>query len=76
MIRDLCGETPSACYEVGDGEGAFFFRVCPKCGRFVKPGIIHVNGEGQIKSEPNAHCSRCGPVEMEFEGYYPMEVEA
>lgn len=47
----------------GNDENApVFYRICPKCGRFVKaddqsrmPGVA-----------PNATCKKCGRVEMPF----------
>ena len=73
MTAPLYSEAPSACYEV-DGELAYFIRACSCCGRFVKAGeTVRINHAGQVVKEPNATCSRCGPVEMEFEGYYPLE---
>ena len=59
----------------GDGasefEGATFCPVCPTCGRFVKAdGEVTLRGDGQPVGS-NATCSRCGRVEMPFEGYVP-----
>jgi ribosomal protein L32 len=49
--------------------GAVFIPVCPKCGRFVKAdNIILINDIG-LKKQPNATCSKCGRIEMPFEGY-------
>lgn len=54
------------CYE----NGATFIPVCPKCGRFVKSDkTILENGLGEIKKTNNATCSKCGRVEMPFEGF-------
>jgi len=67
-----CNELPSCCYGPIEGEYAYFTRVCPKCGRFVKADVEMVfNGIGQSSPAPNATCSRCGRVVMYFEGYYP-----
>jgi len=53
------------------GEGATFVPVCPKCGRFVKPDASkRFRGDG-IVMEPDATCSKCGRVEMPFEGFVP-----
>jgi len=71
-VNSLTGEPPCICYGPIEGEEATFVRVCPHCGRFVKADIeiaFHL-GTGQPKAGPNATCSRCGRVEMEFEGYY------
>lgn len=50
--------------------GASFIPRCMKCGRAVKADKkISFNGEGQPAKQPNATCSRCGRIEMIFEGY-------
>jgi hypothetical protein len=50
--------------------GATFIPVCPNCSRFVKAdSVIHQNGLGELVREPNATCSKCGRVEMPFEGF-------
>ena len=55
--------------EIGELGDAVFISVCPNCGRFVKANqIIRVNSDG-LKDEPNAECSKCGPVKMLFEGF-------
>lgn len=47
-----------------------FIRVCPKCGRFVKADkIIKVNYYDQPVGS-NSTCSKCGRVEMVYEGIY------
>ena len=54
------------------GEGATFIPVCEKCGRFVKADetISFTDaGEGPPAEKPNATCSKCGRIEMPFEGY-------
>ena len=53
--------------------GAIFLPVCPKCGRFVKADkTIMVNWlDEYIKLDTgNATCSKCGRIEMFFEGRY------
>jgi hypothetical protein len=51
-------------------DGATFIPVCPCCGRYVKSDTtVLANGEGEVKHQPNATCSKCGRVEMPFEGY-------
>jgi len=61
------GEYP--CIQYGD-EGATFARVCPKCGRFVKPDeTVRFQYEGPPEEKPNATCKKCGRVNMPFEGY-------
>jgi len=52
--------------------GAVFVPVCLGCGRFIIPDeTIYVNEESGLKQQPNATCSRCGRVEMFFEGFLP-----
>jgi hypothetical protein len=52
-------------------EGATFIPVYPSCGRFVRADpSVTLRGDGQ-PSGPNATCTRCGRVEMPFEGYVP-----
>lgn len=54
----------------GEG-GATFVPVCPNCGRFVRADdIIYENEITGVKKQPNATCSKCGRIEMPFEGYY------
>ena len=51
------------------GEGATFLPVGEKCGRFVKAdATVTLRGDGQ-PAGPNATCSRCGRVQMLWEGY-------
>ena len=65
------GEAPSVCYGPIDGGDAVFTRICPTCGRFVKADDeMMFRNDGEFNHEPNATCSRCGRVEMEFEGWY------
>lgn len=50
--------------------GPQFVPVCEKCGRFVKPDkTITINSLDEIINRPNATCSKCGRVNMIFEGY-------
>ena len=50
--------------------GATFVPVCPICGRFVKVDkTITVDGFGLLVPIPNATCSKCGRIEMLFEGF-------
>lgn len=58
------------------GEGATFVPVCAGidgkggCGRFVKADAdVVVFASGLPAAETNATCSRCGRVQMLFEGY-------
>jgi hypothetical protein len=48
---------------------AQFVPVCPGCGRFVKAdNAVSMTGDG-LKPGPTATCSKCGRVEMPFEGF-------
>ncbi len=68
-------KTPMKFY--GDkGEVLAFIRLCPNCARFVKAdGSVLVNGLDQLSEEPNATCSKCGRVNMPFDGYWPSSEE-
>jgi len=49
--------------------GATFARVCPECGRFVKPNKrVLMNGNGPVGA--NARCKKHGRIAMPFTGYY------
>ena len=54
------------------GDGATFVPVCETCGRFVKAdATILFNGLGELAPDKtNATCSKCGRIEMLFEGFY------
>ena len=57
-------------YDCGDHGQAMFIRRCPECSRFVKPNkTIRVRGY-TIADEPNAVCSKHGPVQMPFLGFF------
>lgn len=59
-------ETRRICYE----GGAQFVPVCEQCGRFVKADeTIRCNDAIGLSNEPNATCSKCGRVQMLFEGF-------
>ena len=61
-------------YVVGDGSVMAFVPVCDRCGRFVRADeSVQVNGLGELMDAPNATCSRCGRVEMPFEGWFGEE---
>jgi hypothetical protein len=52
------------------GDGMMFVPVCPTCGRFVKADeSVTVNGFEEYIGKQNATCSKCGRVDMPFEGY-------
>ena len=59
-------------YDGGDESGDLVFvPVCPSCGRFVKADeTVTVNGLGELVHKSNADCSKCGRVEMPFEGFF------
>jgi len=54
--------------------GAVFVPVCPKCGRFVKADdSVMVNDSLSLFPGYNATCSKCGRVEMPFEGFFDLD---
>lgn len=57
--------TPVVVYEKVDGYNPVFYRVCPKCMRFVKADDRTQIPE-YLGKKPNATCSRCGRVQMDF----------
>jgi ribosomal protein L32 len=58
--------TRRICYD----DGATFVPVCPNCGRFVKADpTIKVNEIVGLSKEPNGTCSKCGRIQMLFEGF-------
>jgi hypothetical protein len=64
-------EARRICYGE-DNNLATFIPVCETCGRFVKPDKtikITESGYGTLTKEPNATCSKCGRVQMLFEGF-------
>jgi hypothetical protein len=62
--------TRRIAYDFGDEIGnAVFVPVCLKCGRFVKPDAVLAGLDG-LAPGPTAECSRCGPTEMPFEGFF------
>jgi hypothetical protein len=50
-------------------DGATFCPVCQNCGRFVKADKTRGFIGGTIAPGPDATCSKCGRVEMPFEGF-------
>lgn len=70
---ELNENTPMKFYGDDDASEALaFIRLCPNCGRFVKPDdYVLVNGLEEVSKEPNATCSKCGRVSMIFEGWWP-----
>lgn len=63
--------TPIVVYGPFEGTNYAYFRVCPKCGRFVKADNRAKIPEFQ--EEPNATCKRCGRVKMPFCGWMDEE---
>lgn len=57
-----------------DGGYHVYYRICPKCGRYVKADHATRIPEYQGK-EPNATCKRCGRVQMELCTWDYDEVE-
>lgn len=65
-MTDGSEHTPIVSYgPCEDGEYMIFYRICPKCGRFVKADNSTKIPEYQGDS-PNASCKRCGRVQMPF----------
>lgn len=66
MDYDRYENSPLVSYgPTADGDYHVYYRVCPKCGRYVKADKQCRIPEYQ-KDEPNASCKRCGRVQMEF----------
>jgi ribosomal protein S27AE len=62
---------PYQTYDDKEGGKLLFTRRCPACGRIVKAdATVRVNGLGEYVPRPNADCSRCGRVEMAFQGFF------
>ena len=57
--------TPTVSYWSVSGDNPIYYRICPKCGRFVKPDDNVKLPEYQ-QDEPNATCKKCGRVQMPF----------
>ena len=58
--------TPTVVYDSPDKNILqVYYRVCPKCGRFVKADKYTRIPEYQ-RNEPNATCKKCGRVSMDF----------
>lgn len=74
-MADEYGEnTPVILYEGIGGEFPVYYRVCPKCGRYVKADERTKLPEYQ-GNEPNATCKKCGRVQMPFCGWYVKEYD-
>ena len=54
--------------------GLTFVPVCETCGRYVKADeTIMIDGLGELVTQPNATCTRCGRVCMLFEGFIKQD---
>lgn len=64
MVDEYSENVPVVFY--GHGEYCrSYYRICPKCGRFVSPDMRVKIPEYQ-GNEPNATCKKCGRVRMQF----------
>ena len=72
-MDDYSENTPIVIYGEGDLRHAYY-RICPKCGRFVKPDEKTKIPEYQGQ-KPNATCKRCGRVQMRFCFWFGDEEE-
>ena len=77
-MNDYGENTPIIVYGPHEDYYHAYYRVCPKCGRFVKPDPATRIPEYQ-GAEPNATCKKCGRVQMPFctwiEDDYAAQVE-
>lgn len=58
-------KTPLVIYYGAYYDNPVYYRVCPKCGRYVIADDMTRIPEYQ-GNEPNATCKKCGRVQMEF----------
>ena len=65
MILEYGENTPTVAYHAVDDCIPLFYRVCPKCGRYVKADDA-VRIPEYAGNEPNATCKKCGRVQMDF----------
>lgn len=73
MFNDEYGEgTPIVVYEKVDDCYPIWYRVCPKCGKYVKADDATKIPEYQ-QGEPNATCKKCGRVQMPFAYWWSEE---
>lgn len=64
MVYEYSENVPVVVY--GKGELCHcYYRICPKCGRYVSPDKATKIPEYQ-GNEPNATCKKCGRVRMTF----------
>ena len=64
--------TPIIIYDSVEGYYPSFYRVCPKCGRFVKSDDSTQIPQ-YLQDKPNATCKKCGRVQMPFCGWVDEE---
>lgn len=64
--------SPIVSYGPVDGLNFAFYRVCPKCGRFVKADIKSQAPEF-LRDKYNATCKKCGRVQMPFYDWWIKE---
>ncbi|MBO7070545.1 MAG: hypothetical protein J6W09_04550 [Bacteroidales bacterium] len=74
MFDDYGENTPTIAYGPDSGEWFVYYRVCPKCGRYVKPDDGCRLPEYQ-RNDPNATCKKCGRVQMPFAWWWSPEEE-
>lgn len=71
-ILDYGEYTPVVMYAEVDGSCPVFWRVCPRCGRFVKADNATRIPE-YLGKDQNATCKKCGRVQMPFAWWYTEE---
>lgn len=69
---DYGENTPIVVYGREPDESPVFWRVCPKCGRYVRADDKSKIPE-YLHQDPNATCKRCGRVQMPFCGWWSEE---
>ena len=75
LLTERSEYTPTVVYGSPDpGTLQVWYRVCSKCGRFVKADKYTRIPEYQ-REEPNATCKKCGRVRMDFCGWMEDEEE-
>ena len=72
MIDEYSENMPTIFYGPVDDCWLVLYRICPKCGRYVKADDGTKLPEYQ-GNEPNATCKKCGRVQMPFCTWYMEE---
>lgn len=56
-------------FHLGDEGEVWVWPRCPKCGRYIKIGVLrfYPHVDGKAAEFPEAHCSRCGKVEPDYD---------